>query len=136
MINGIRRRLTKQALRDPWDADLELHQEEVAPELPTDTAVITAARGVSHGFSPGDGDSSEYYKGVVRTAIQNGGKHGDPRIPVPWLRMILAGLESRSVEPNMMWYEMDEENPVGTLPEIPSYEDLFPSERDRPAYTG
>ena len=134
MIDGIRRRLSKPASKDPWDADQELQPEEVASELPTDAAVFLAARSVSPGYSPEDGDSNAYYRGIVRTAIENGGRYGDHKIPIPWLRMILAGLESRYIDPETMWYEV-EEGPVAQIPEIPSYEDLFPSEREVPAVT-
>ena len=129
MIDGIRRRFTKSVAKDPWDANLELQPEEAAQALPINAAVLLAARQVPPGFSPGDGDSTGYYRNVVKTAIEHGGKYGDHQIPVPWLKMILAGLESRPIDPEMIWYQVGPENPVYPLPEIPPYEALFASER-------
>ncbi len=138
MIDGIRRRLGKSAEKDPWDADQELKPElEENTELPTDTAVLVAATHAVGRFSPSDVNARDHYKSLVITAIQNGGKYGSHRIPVPWLRMILAGLEYKHIEPEMMWYGV-EAGASGSelLPEIPSYEDLFPSERDVPGGPG
>lgn len=135
MIDGIRRRFTNSIAEDTWDADKALQSEEAAQALPTDTAVLLAARQVSPGYSPGDGDPTEYYKSIVKTAIENGGEYRNHRIPVPWLRMILAGLESRPIDPDKMWYQVDSESPGDPLPEIPSYEVLFPTEREPPSPT-
>ena len=137
MIDGIRRRL-KSVDRDPWDAEQELEPEaEEASELPTDTAVLLAATQVTAGFAPNDTNTADYYKNVVRTAIENGGKYGDHRISIPWLRMILAGLEWKRVEPEAMWYGVEASTPSGSsLPEVPPFDDLFPSERDVPTGPG
>lgn len=135
MIDGIRRRFGRLTENDPWDAEQELEPEvEEASELPvpTDTDVLLAATQAASGFSPGAGDIKEYYKGIVKTAIENDGKYGEHQIPVPWLRMILTGLESRHIDPDRMWYEADLEGPVDPLPEIPAYDDLFPADRDPP----
>lgn len=138
MIDGIRRRFAKSVDRDVWDADQELEPElEESSELPTDTAVLLAATRVTGEFSPSGSDSADYYKRLVKTAIENGGKHGDHQIPLPWLRMILAGFESKHIEPETMWYGMDESSPGDApLPEIPAYTDLFPPERDVPTGPG
>ncbi len=138
MIGGIRRKFGRSIEKDPWDANQDFRPvKEESSELPTDTAVLVAASDAVGRFSPGDVNSQDYYKSVVIDAIRNGGKHGDHQIPVPWLRMILAGLEYRRIEPEMMWYGAEAENPAGeSLPEIPSYEDLFPSERDAPGAPG
>jgi hypothetical protein len=49
--------------------------------------------------------------------------------------MILAGLESKHIEPEMMWDQdalsADESS---TLPKIPAYNDLFPSDADAPSW--
>jgi hypothetical protein len=137
MIDGIRRRFARSVETDPWNAEQELAPEvEDASQVPTDTAVLLAGSQASSqaapGFSPSEGDLTNYYRGIMRTAIENGGKYREHQIPVPWLRMILAGLESRHIGPDKMWYEVDFEEPVNPLPEIPSYEDLFPSNRDVP----
>lgn len=129
MISGIRRRFVNSVDGDPWDANLELRPEET-PNLSAETAVILSAKNAPPGFYPGDGDPADYYRGVVKTALENGGRYGDHRIALPWLRMILAGLESRPVDPDMMWYEIDVDEQGGVLPEIPPYKDVFPTDRD------
>lgn len=134
MISGIRRRFVNSVEGDPWDANLELRPEaEERTELPAGTAVILAATKAAPGFYPGDEDPADYYRSVVKTALENGGSYGGHRIALPWLRMILAGLESRLVDPDMMWYEAEGDEPEGMiLPEIPAYGDIFPTERDVP----
>jgi hypothetical protein len=130
MIGMIRRRL-KPADSDSWDANQPLGTEvEPQTELRTDTAVLLAAAQAAPGYSPGSGNLTDYYKGIMKTAIQNKGRYRDHWIPVPWLRMILAGLESRWVDPDMMWYEADFDAAGDSLSEVPEYNDLFPSERD------
>ncbi len=141
MIDGIRRKFAKSIDKDPWDTEQELQPEvEVedaeTSELPTDTAVILAAQ-IPPSSGTNDVDSGEYYKNIVKTAIHNGGKYGRHHIPIPWLRMILAGLEWRQIEPEMMWYGWDVAGSGDEdLPEIPSYRDLFPSEPDAPTGPG
>jgi hypothetical protein len=133
MIDGIRRRFTRSIEKDPWSTVQEFEPAvEEASGLQTDTAVLLAAAQTTSGFYPGDVDPADYYISIVKTAIGNGGRYGDHQIPVPWLRMILAGLESRYVEADALWYEADAESPVNRIPEIPPYEDLFPSSRDAP----
>ncbi len=136
MIDGIRRRLEKSAGKDPWDADQEFEPEEVdAPSvLSTDTAVLFAAaqaETVSNDLNPLD-----YYKNLVRTAIENGGRYAGHQISIPWLRMTLAGLELKRVDPEMLWEGVDGGAPDDGLPAIPSYNDLFPSDRDAPSGPG
>ncbi len=136
MIDGIRRRFAKSIDSDPWDVEQQLAPEaeaEETTELPTDNAVILAATKAASHSATNDVDSGEYYKDIVRTAIANGGKYGDHQIPLPWLRMILAGLEWRRIDPEMMWYGVEASGADdGPLPEIPNYEDLFPADRDVP----
>lgn len=130
MIDGIRRRLSKSVETESWNTDQELEPETEEPtEVPTDTAVILAASQRTPGFSPGNGNLMDYYKSLMKTAIENGGKYGEHEIPIPWLRMILAGLESRYIDPETMWYEVGEGS-VSQLPEAPRYEDVFPSDGD------
>jgi len=132
MIDGIRRRFGKSIDKDPWDANLELRPEVAeTAEIPTDTAVLTAARHETGEYSPEAANTPDYYKSLVTNAIENGGRYGDHRISIPWLRMILAGLEFKRVEPEMMWYGFDAGTESGEpLPKIPSYENLFPSDRE------
>jgi len=142
MIDGLRRKFAKSIDKDPWDTEQEFEPEvEVeaaeAPELPTDAAVIAAATQMGPPSPTNDVDSGEYYKDIVRTAIENGGKYGDHLIPIPWLRMILAGLEWRRIDSEMMWYGVEASSPgADELPKIPSYGDLFPPEPDAPAGPG
>ncbi len=142
MIDGIRRRFAKSTDKDPWDTEQEFEpeaeiEESEVSELPTDTAVMLAATRISPSSTTNDVDSGEYYKNILKTAIQNGGKYGEHQIPTPWLRMILAGLEWRHIDPELMWYGFDPSTPgIENLPKIPSYEDLFPSDRDSPTGPG
>lgn len=139
MIDGIRRRFVQSADSETWDADQELEPEvEDTPELEekpeTDTAVFMAATQANAHFVPNNSESADYYKTIIKTAIENGGKYGDHQISIPWLRMILAGLESRHIEPEMMWYGVEPEIPTeAPLPEMPSYDRLFPYDADVPA---
>lgn len=126
MIDGLRRRFSKSA-EDTWNADLELQPEvEATSELPTGTAVLLAAQSLATESPSNDVDLKDYYKSLVQTAIQQGGKYHGRQMSVPWLRMILAGLESKPIPPEMMWQG---EEPAGPgefdLPKIPSYEDVF-----------
>ena len=116
---------------DSWDADQELKpQAEEPSELRTDAAVLLAASRTAPGYFTGDRSPADYYKGIVNTAIENGGRYGGHWIPVPWLRLILAGLESRQVDPDLLWYEADSELLANPRACVPAYEELFPSEND------
>ena len=131
MIGAIRRKFANSLEEGVWDADQELRQEVgESSELQTDTAVFHAAAQTTPGYFRGDESLADYYKGIVRTAIENRGRYGDHWIPVPWLRMILAGLESRHVDPDLLWYEADIESAGIPSAEVPSYEELFPAESD------
>lgn len=142
MIDGIRRKFAKSIDKDPWDTENEFEPEaEVeateAPGHPTDAAVIMAATQFAPPSTTNDVDSGEYYKSIVRTAIENGGKYGEHQIPIPWLRMILAGLEWRHIDPEMMWYGVE----AGALGEpihskMPGYGTVFPENDDAPSWTG
>jgi hypothetical protein len=82
-------------------------------------------------FSPHDDITQDYYKNLVATAIHNEGWLAGHQIPIPWLRMILAGLEMKHIEPEMMWYGVEAGSAGGkSLPRIPSYGVLFPSDPD------
>lgn len=132
MIDGLKRRFAKSNDKDPWDANQELEPEvEGQAEVSTDKAVLIAATQAADVKGSNDVDTLEYYKGLVKTAIGNGGKYNGHEIPIPWLRMILAGLESRQIDPEMMWYGYDETGMAGALlPEMPTYNDFFPADGD------
>ena len=137
MIDGLRRRLAKSIDRDPWDANQELRPETEEPEISHDAALITPATGTNDVRGTNEIDTFEYYKSLVRAAIENGGKHNGHEIPVPWLRMVLAGLEYRRIDPEAMWYGVEETGlSSGPPPELPPFEDLFPSDRDAPTGPG
>jgi len=131
MIDGIRRKLGKTATGEPWGADKGLKPEiEDNADPLGDTAVSEAVTQASGQYAPDDSSTPDYYESLVRTAIKNGGRHGYHSMSIPWLRMILAGLESKQVEPETMWYGIEaSEITRETIPEIPSYEDLFKSSR-------
>lgn len=128
MIGAIRRRLTRSVEEDVWDTDRVLN-----PNAGESSALHAGAPGVhpaaqaALGCFPGDQSLTDYYTDIVRTAIENGGRYQDHLIPVPWLRMILAGLESRRVDPDLLWYEADGEG-HHPHPDLPSYDDLFAPE--------
>ena len=129
MIGAIRRRFADSIEEDAWDTDQEFRPDVGdSSELHTDAAVLLAASPTDPGYFRGDESLTDYYKGIVRTAIENRGRYGDHRIPVPWLRMILAGLESRDIDPDLLWYEADVGSAATPGAEGPSYEELFPSE--------
>ena len=134
MIDGIRRRLGKTAANDPWGSDEELKpevEEDAGPSADTAVSVILAYAPGS--YAPDNAGTPDYYTSLVQTAISNGGRHGDHRISIPWLRMILAGLESKPIEPDMMWQGLDSGDAEGESPGgIRSYEDLFRSNRGAP----
>jgi hypothetical protein len=132
MIDALRRRFRKSIDKDPWNANQGLKPEfEENVELRTDTAPSVATPHASGKFSPLNENTPDYYKSLVATAIQNGGRLGDHQIPIPWLRMILAGLELKHIEPEMMWYGVESgSSSRGHSPGIPSYNVLFPSDRN------
>jgi len=132
MIDGTRRRLGKTATGDSRGAHEGLKPEiEDDAGLPEGTAVLEAVTRMSGQYAPDNSSAPDYYKSLVRTAIENGGRHGYHGISVPWLRMILAGLESKQIEPEVMWYGIEPgEMRRDHLPVIPPYEDLFRSGRD------
>lgn len=131
MIGAIRRRIANSAREGIWNADQAFKPEDVESEEPhTNAAPLLVAPPTAPGYLPGDESLADYYKGIVRTAIENRGRYGDHWIPVPWLRMILAGLESRHVDPDLLWYEADIESAGIPSAEVPSYEELFPAESD------
>jgi hypothetical protein len=135
MIDGIRRRFARAKRDDAWNAEKELEPKvEEASCFSKDTLVNLARTRSATDPSSNDIKMADYYKGLVRTAIANGGRYADHPISVPWLRMILAGLEMRQNEPKTMWAEVDSGSPgFGSLSEVPSYSDLFPSIRDTPS---
>lgn len=127
MIDGIRRKLTSIDDEGLWDANLDLQPEaEERTEPSADSADLLSSSRVTGEFSPNT-NMSDYYAGVVRAAIAQGGRFGDHQISVPWLRKILAGLEFRTVEPETLWEGVDGLGPSVPNARIPVYDKLFPS---------
>ena len=123
MIDGIRRRFGKETEGGSWNSDLE--QE---PEIGEDAAVSVVLAYSSGRYSPDNASAADHYKRLVQTAIRNGGRYGGHQISIPWLRMILAGLESERIDPSVMWQGVESGETEGDAPKgIPSYEDLFQS---------
>lgn len=130
MIGGLRRRFGSSN-SDPWDANKEFEPEvDGVSEFPTDTAVLLAATRVTYEGASNNVDMKDYYRKLVQTAIEKGGTYNGQKMSVPWLRMILAGLEMRPIPPEAMWEGDETASPARTRPNEPAYEDLFPSERD------
>ena len=129
MINGIMRKLTKS--EEDWDVNLELKPvSEDVSEIPTESGVLLQTASNAPGFAPSNHGLTDYYKGVMLAALNNGGKYGDHRISVPWLRMTLAGLEGNFIEPEAMWYAGDQGLLEDSSAKMPTYDELFPSERN------
>jgi len=127
MMGEIRRKLKSIDEDSLWDADMDLQPEvEATTELPTDNADLLSDSRVTGEFSPNT-NMSDYYAGVVRAAIAQGGRYGDHRISIAWLRKILAGLEWRNVEPETLWEGVDGLGPTVPNAKIPVYDELFPS---------
>ena len=127
MMGEIRRKLKSMDDDRLWDADKDLQPEvDATTELPTDSRDMPPASRLLGEFSPSS-NTSDYYAGVVRAAIAQGGRYGDHQISIPWLRKILAGLEWRNVEPETLWEGVDGLGPSIPNAKIPVYDELFPS---------
>jgi hypothetical protein len=128
MIDGIRRKLKSIDYEDQWDANVDLQPEvEETKEIPTENAVLLAASRLRGEFSP-DANGTDYYTGLIRAAIEHGGRYGGHQISLPWLRMILAGLEWRNIEPETAWDGVDATMLSKPVAQDPRFNDLFPSE--------
>jgi hypothetical protein len=128
MIDGIRRRLRAMD-KDPWNANQNLEPEVDRPsELRVDNRLLLAVPRGAPSQASNQLNAADLYKSVLMTAIEHNGRWGDHQIPVPWLRMILAGLDFKLVEPETMWYDFaadDSEEPSHTR--TPGYDALFPA---------
>ena len=131
MIGGLRRRLSRQ-VEDPWSTE-----HEFGPEFRSDSellggpAVLLATQKLAGTGVTNDVGMKEHYKAIVGTAIERGGWYQGQAMSVAWLRMILAGLESRPFPPEDIWE--GERTDVGgmLLGDLPSYKDLFHTERSQ-----
>jgi hypothetical protein len=132
MIDGIRRKLKSIDDEALWDANVDLQSEaEETKELPSDNGVLLAASRLRGEFSP-DANRADYYTGLVRAAIEHGGRYGGHQISLPWLRTILAGLERRNIEPETAWDGVDATVLGEPVAQGPPFTGLFPSEGTPP----
>lgn len=120
LIRGLKRRLGKPVEED-WSADMEFQPDAVeTPQSSTDLTTHFASPRISQETPSNEVNMTDYYKAMIQTAINQGGTYRGQLISVPWLRMILAGLEMRPISPEMMW-QGEESESTG----ISSYEDFF-----------
>lgn len=128
MIGSIRRRFAGSTNADLWDVKQWLRPEpDSAPEFRE--ASVDPFHGTT-GFGPSGATMKDYYRRLVETAITQQGWYGGMCISVPWLRMTLAGLDSKAFAPEMMWEDIEEKGLDGArAPGVPSYDAIFESER-------
>ena len=132
MFARIRRAVTGQMEQErpqveDWDIkdgyDSTIGTEELQSLQVEEEAVVGT-------FDPGY--DSDYQAAVVRAAIDAEGKRGNYRIPVWWLKAILADLEGRKYESQPIWDRSElaaREFEVGSLEEAdPGYGKLFPGD--------
>jgi hypothetical protein len=104
-----------------WTPERELHETEKIEEGADQQ---TEHRGY---FVPYDIGAVQRQVEMIRAAIGQGGKFGDHEIPVPWLRMMLAGLEGRAIDQDTMWEGIASPLRNDLVEESPTYRELFPS---------
>jgi hypothetical protein len=130
MMEGIRR-FGRGSMRggDRWDIDQELEPESEADfEFPGEKKVLVSQAKLLPRFTSSHSSGVEYQRNLVLTALDQGGKFGSHRISLPWLRMILAGLEGRNISPEAVWEGVEMPDPVQPRGQSTSYYDLFPVE--------
>lgn len=127
MIGLLRR---KKSTEDLWSTDLELEPETAGTsELSSGAAVLLSTRMLVGERQTNDINVKEHYRAVLESAIERGGWYQGQMISVAWLRMTLAGLDLRPFPPEAMWEEERSGVPAGPYGDMPSYEDLFPTEK-------
>jgi hypothetical protein len=129
MIGGLKRRLTKSVYGDAaWDMNSRF-ESNAGDKRGVPEGVSALAEADGYGRESNDVDMKEYYKGVIKAAIQQRGTFNGQSMSVHWLRMILSGLEMRPVPPEAMWDE-DVAMAFGApRPGLPQFEELFPSDQ-------
>ena len=129
MIGGLRRVFSGD-VGHIWGIDQELKSEVSGnSEYRGGAAVVLTTPKPTDVEETNDVSMKEYYKAVLEVAIESGGWYQGQAISVAWLRMTLAGLESRPFPPEAMWTDeraLATGEPGRTLP---SYADLFPEEK-------
>lgn len=76
-------------------------------------------------FVPYDTDMVQMQVELVKAAIAQGGRFGDHEIPMPWLRMMLAGLEGRPMDQDAAWEGIAAPPRKDPVEESPTYQELF-----------
>ncbi len=131
MIGGLRRRLSRD-VGYSWSTDQELKPEVAGGlEIHDGGAPLLPAPEPIAGGETNDVSMKDYYKGVVATAIERGGSCRGQMMSVNWLRMILAGLESRPYPPDALWEVEQTAVTAGPGDAVPPYADLFPLARSQ-----
>jgi len=87
--------------RESWDVNETLDGEDVESES-HETIDSSQLNPSPHPEAITQGRGS-YYEGLVRAAIEGGGRCGGYEISMPWLRSTLARLEGRSPPPGETW---------------------------------
>ena len=124
MISGIKR-MFGGSEEEGHTFEKRVHREPVAVEPPSgqmEDLPSTERRGY---FVPYDADVVQRQLDMVRAAIAQGGRFGDHEIPVPWLRMMLAGLEGRSIDQDAAWEGIAAPPRKDPVEESPTYQELF-----------
>lgn len=134
MIEGIRRMVSSSGGGDPWDADRELEPEvKVDFEFPVENTIMVSPIRKVHSFSPKTLGEVEFQKKLVQSALEHGGRFDSYAISISWLRMIMAGLEGRPIEPEEAWRDVEAPDPDDFLQNLESsYQKLFPASKDSP----
>lgn len=128
MIGGIRRRFSETMNTDLWDVNQRLQpDQESISRLEYAPGATHSEAGAS--FGPDDVSMKDYCRTIIQTAIEHQGWYGGMHMSVPWLRMTLAGLESRDFVPEMMWEGEEERGLERRAPGVPSYDAVFEAER-------
>lgn len=123
MMESILRRFSREIPKDQWATGYTFEPDESeASELPGSSTLLLTTRAQDYHAS-NDMDMRDYYKGLISSAISQGGDCQGQKISIPWLRMTLAGLEMRPIPPEAMWEET-----VDEVTAMPGYDRLFPAE--------
>ena len=110
MIEGIRR-MVGSAGKSDWDVN-QLIEPETEADFESQEMEPTEVHTPSELRSEPPESDTDYYVNLVKASIDQNGKFGKQMIPVPWLRMTLAGLEGRPTRVEDMWTGPRSEEPA------------------------
>jgi hypothetical protein len=122
----------RRVFRGPQDEELSWNPDEPFEDtLEADagpaTEVVFEPSPLGGVFAPSSTNEVERQAELVRAAMAQGGKCGDHEIPIPWLRMTLAGLEGRAIDVDAMWEGVASPVCMDPVEESPAYQSLFPT---------